>query len=81
MSKQTLVVIDRNVSFGNEGCLFTEVKGALYNVKQRPEIFGFVAGLGGRDVTQTHIEEFVKRSIIATEKGDVQENFEWIELR
>jgi pyruvate ferredoxin oxidoreductase alpha subunit len=79
--KQTLVIIDRNVSFGNEGCLFTEVKGALYNVKQRPEIFGFVAGLGGRDVTQMHIEEFVKRSITATEQGNVQEKFEWVGLR
>jgi pyruvate/2-oxoacid:ferredoxin oxidoreductase alpha subunit len=81
MGKQTLVVIDRNISFGNEGCLFTEVKGALYNLKQRPEIFGFVAGLGGRDVTQMHIEKFVKGSIIATEKGEVQEKTEWIGLR
>jgi 2-oxoisovalerate ferredoxin oxidoreductase alpha subunit len=81
IGKQTLAVIDRNISFGNEGCLFTEVKGALYNLKQRPEIFGFVAGLGGRDVTQMHIEKFVKGSITATEKGEIQEKTEWIGLR
>jgi len=81
MGKKTLVVIDRNISFGNEGCLFTEAKGALYNLKQRPELFGFVAGLGGRDVTQKHIEEFVKRAAIATERGEIQEKFEWVGLR
>lgn len=81
MGKQALVVIDRNISFGNEGCLFTEAKGSLYNLKQRPKIFGFVAGLGGRDVTQMQIEEFVKRAVIATEKGEIQEKFEWVGLR
>ena len=81
MGKKTLVVIDRNISFGNEGCLFTEAKGALYNLKQRPELFGFVAGLGGRDVTQIQIEELVKNAVIATERGEIQEKIEWIELR
>jgi len=80
-NKQTLLIIDRNISFGNEGALFTEVKGALYNLRQRPEIFGFVAGLGGRDVTQIQIEKLVKNAVIATEKGETQENFEWVGLR
>jgi len=79
-SKQTLVVLDRNISFGNEGCLFTETKAALYNLKQRSEIFGFIVGLGGRDVTKTQIEEIVKRAITATELGEMGQT-KWIGLR
>lgn len=50
-------VIDRDISFGNEGIFFQEVKSALYNEKFRPPIYGFIAGLGGRDVT---IDEIMK---------------------
>ena len=46
-------VIDRNISFGNQGIIFTEVKSALFNIcrgKDYPKLYGFIAGLGGRDV-------------------------------
>lgn len=48
-------VIDRNVSFGNEGIFFQEIKSALYNEKRRPTIYGFIAGLGGRDISVDEI--------------------------
>ncbi len=48
-------VIDRDISFGNEGIFFQEVKSAIYNEKSRPPIYGFIAGLGGRDVTMDEI--------------------------
>jgi len=48
-------VIDRNLSFGSEGIFFQEVKSALCNEKRRVPIHGFVAGLGGRDVTTEDI--------------------------
>jgi pyruvate/2-oxoacid:ferredoxin oxidoreductase alpha subunit len=79
-NKQAFVILDRNISFGNEGCLFTETKAALYNLKQRPELFGFIVGLGGRDVTQTQIEEIVKSAITATEMGEMAQT-KWIGLR
>ena len=47
-------VIDRAVSYGHEGPFFTEVKAALYG-KTTP-VFGFIAGLGGRDVSVADIE-------------------------
>ena len=53
-------VIDRNISFGNEGIFFQEVKSALYNEKSHPPIYGFIAGLGGRDVTMNDITKIVK---------------------
>jgi len=44
-------VIDRNISFGSGGGFAQELRAALYNKGgERPPVFGFVAGLGGRDV-------------------------------
>ena len=44
-----LAVIDRDISIGNAGALFTEIKAALRN--QQFKINNFIAGLGGRDIT------------------------------
>ena len=52
-------VIDRNISFGHEGIFFTETKAALYNTANPPKTYGFIAGLGGRDVTPSDIEEMI----------------------
>ncbi len=61
--KKKVFVIDRNISFGNTGIFFQEVKASLYNTDIRVPIFGFVTGLGGRDVTPELIEEIVNIGI------------------
>jgi pyruvate/2-oxoacid:ferredoxin oxidoreductase alpha subunit len=50
-----VAVIDRNISFGHGGIFAEEIKSALYNGLQRPPLFGFIIGLGGRDVTPASI--------------------------
>lgn len=50
-------VIDRAVSYGHAGPFFTEVKAAMESY-QLP-IYGFIAGLGGRDVSIQNIEEIL----------------------
>jgi pyruvate/2-oxoacid:ferredoxin oxidoreductase alpha subunit len=50
-----VAVIDRNISFGHGGIFAEEIKSALYNGTHRPPIFGFIIGLGGRDVTPASI--------------------------
>ncbi len=57
-----LIVIDRNISVGSEGALFSEVKAALYD-KSDAKVYGFIAGLGGKDVPYTDIEKICKKSI------------------
>ena len=46
-----VAVIDRNISFGHGGIFAQEIKSVLYNAGLRTPLFGFIAGLGGRDVT------------------------------
>jgi 2-oxoisovalerate ferredoxin oxidoreductase alpha subunit len=60
--KTDLIVIDRNISPGLEGALFSEVKSSLYG-KSDAKVYGFIAGLGGKDVTFNDIEIICKKVI------------------
>jgi pyruvate/2-oxoacid:ferredoxin oxidoreductase alpha subunit len=57
-----IAVIDRNISFGHGGIFAQEIKSALYNYGQ-PPLFGFIAGLGGRDITPELIEEIIEYAL------------------
>ncbi|QTA86221.1 transketolase C-terminal domain-containing protein [Desulfonema magnum] len=48
---QKVAVVDRNFSFGVSGIFAQEIKAALCNHDNHPPVFGYIAGLGGRDVT------------------------------
>jgi pyruvate/2-oxoacid:ferredoxin oxidoreductase alpha subunit len=71
-----VAVIDRNIGFGVGGIFAQEVRAALYNYSNVP-IFGFVAGLGGRDITPSVIREVVEYADSRTE----QENLIWMGVR
>lgn len=63
LSKQgNLIIIDRNISVGSEGAVFSEVKAALYG-KSDAKVYGFIAGLGGKDVTYGDIETICKKAV------------------
>jgi pyruvate ferredoxin oxidoreductase alpha subunit len=65
-----LVIIDRAISFGGPaGPLCSEVKAALYNQEKMPKVIGFVAGLGGRDITVAGFEAMVRQGMEIAEKG------------
>lgn len=55
-----LIVIDRNISVGMEGALFTEVKASLYG-NTDANVYGYIAGLGGKDVTYKDIETMCEK--------------------
>jgi pyruvate/2-oxoacid:ferredoxin oxidoreductase alpha subunit len=57
---RTLVVVDRGVSIGAGGGIYTELKSALYGHSNAP-VHGFIAGLGGKDVTYEEMAQMVKR--------------------
>jgi pyruvate/2-oxoacid:ferredoxin oxidoreductase alpha subunit len=52
-----IAVIDRNFSFGASGIFAQEVRAALYNAPGHPPVFGYIAGIGGLDVTVELLEE------------------------
>ena len=60
---ERVAVIDRNISLGNKGIFLTEIESALYPLQKRPEVFGFITGLGGLDVTVQIIEEAINYAL------------------
>ncbi len=57
-----IAVVDRNFSFGASGIFAQELRAALCNVPDRPPVFGYVCGLGGRDVTTDLLTEVVRQT-------------------
>jgi pyruvate/2-oxoacid:ferredoxin oxidoreductase alpha subunit len=75
---QKVAVIDRNCSFGAGGIFAQETKAALCNMGKRPEIYSYIAGLGGRDITPKTVEEIYFK----TKKKRTPENESvWIGLQ
>ncbi len=67
-------VIDRDVSFGNAGALYTEAKAALYSAGgASPHTVNFIAGLSGRDITKEHIETMYRKVMNAAAGGAERE--------
>ncbi|MEW5807769.1 MAG: pyruvate ferredoxin oxidoreductase [Acidobacteriota bacterium] len=59
-----VAVMDRNFSFGGGGIWAQEIKSVIYNVEAsiRPVVFGYITGLGGRDVKPDVMEEIYFRT-------------------
>ena len=54
-----LVVVDRNISFGKFGIFADELRSVLVNEPNHPMVYGYVTGLGGRDITPGLLHEIV----------------------
>ncbi|MCK5152771.1 MAG: hypothetical protein KAQ93_00305 [Spirochaetales bacterium] len=54
---KALGVLDKDISFGYEGTIFTNVNSALVHLSKRPVSINFIAGLGGRDISIEDIEK------------------------
>jgi len=61
-SKKKAVVIDRNCSWGKGGIFADEIKGALANLPDAPQVYSFIAGLGGKNITLDLIEAIVQQA-------------------
>jgi len=73
-----LVVIDRNLSAGVGGIFAQELRASLYSRDERPQVFGFVSGLGGRDITPNLIEEAIQYTL---EHQKPEEEILWLGLK
>lgn len=52
-------IVDKNISLGSDGALYTEIKATLTAEKN---VHGFVVGLGGRDITVKTIQEIIEKT-------------------
>lgn len=73
-----IAVIDRNLSAGVGGIFAQELRASLYSREERPQVFGFVSGLGGRDITPELIEEAIQYTV---EHDRPEEEILWLGLK
>jgi pyruvate ferredoxin oxidoreductase alpha subunit len=57
--RKKVVVVDRNIGFSVGGIFAQEIKAAMWNTRSDIPIFGFITGIGGRDVTPKVINEII----------------------
>lgn len=73
-----IAVIDRNYSFGASGIFAQEIRAALCNLPSHPLVYGYVAGIGGRDVTPEMLRDIYRRT--KDSAGPIKESV-WVGLQ
>ena len=72
-------VIDKDISFGYEGTVFTNVNSALSKTDNKLFKKNFIAGLGGRDISTQNIEDMFNQLFDGL-NGKEQKTVEFINL-
>ncbi|MCD6141036.1 MAG: pyruvate ferredoxin oxidoreductase [Thermococcus sp.] len=80
-SVQGIAVLDRNFSFGQEGILFNEAKGVLYNTGAKPIMKNYIVGLGGRDLTVNDVRKIANNMKKIIEKSELDKEIDWYHLK
>lgn len=76
--KKRAIVLDRNISFGAQGIFCQEVRAAVYGRAEIPEVYGYILGLGGRDVRPGKIIDIYKEIENST---DSAKRFFWGDIK
>ena len=54
-SAKAIAVLEKDISFGYQGTVFTNVAAALYESKAK--LYNYIAGLGGKDIKEDEIRD------------------------
>ena len=54
-SAKAIAVLEKDISFGYQGTVFTNVAAALY--ESRAKLYNYIAGLGGKDIKEDEIRD------------------------
>ncbi|MDK2823416.1 MAG: pyruvate ferredoxin oxidoreductase alpha subunit [Clostridia bacterium] len=73
-------VIDRDISFGYEGAVYSDVKAALFSQGADVKTINFIAGISGRDITKEFLAEMYSQ-LEAIGNGDKVEEIQFTGLR
>jgi pyruvate ferredoxin oxidoreductase alpha subunit len=72
-----IVVFEKNISYGYEGALCSDIKASLFGTGIQTPVHNFIAGLGGRDVKAGELAEAVRSSLAAIASGE-REKQTWL---
>jgi pyruvate/2-oxoacid:ferredoxin oxidoreductase alpha subunit len=68
-----VAVIDRNFSPGAQGIWAQELRSVLCGLsdQERPMVYGYIAGIGGRDITVKTIKEIYDKTLRSHRPDDM----------
>jgi pyruvate/2-oxoacid:ferredoxin oxidoreductase alpha subunit len=75
---RALLIFEKDISYGYEGALCSDMKAALYGSAVQPPIHNYICGLGGRDVKAGEIADAVKSSLATIDGGNLQPQTIWL---
>ncbi len=78
-----VAVMEKNVSYGYEGALCSDLKAALFDYRVESFVHSYCMGLGGRDVKAVDIAETLKKSHAYLDKpgSEQRKPQEWINCK
>ncbi len=77
--KRAVGVLDKDISFGFEGTIYTNVNSALARMPEHPQCYNYIAGLGGRDVSKQDIRSIYKK-LFRVASGEKLNHVEFINM-
>lgn len=75
-----VAVIDRNISPGAYGAMYSDLAAAYTNEKEKPILKNFITGLGGREIFVKNFEEMYEMTKKAVDTGELGKPVEWINV-
>ena len=76
-----IVTIDKNVSLGMSGIVYSELATSLYGLESKPLLLDYIAGLGGRFIFQEDLEKMIKDAFGILGKGTLKDPIRWYGVR
>jgi pyruvate ferredoxin oxidoreductase alpha subunit len=71
-------MIDRNVCLGHGGAAYTQIRNAIYDLEDRPSVFEFHAGMGGKEVRVDDLYKVGEKVLKAAKSGKVATDVVWV---
>ncbi len=79
---KVIAVMDKAMSFGGfGGAVFSEIRSALYDSKERPIIVNYIFGLGGRDTNPRELRKIFEDLVNVVKTGDFGTQVRYLGLR
>jgi pyruvate/2-oxoacid:ferredoxin oxidoreductase alpha subunit len=75
---KVILVFEKDISYGYEGALCSDIKAALYGMDIDAPIHNYIVGLGGRDVKTREIVEATRSSLNEIASGQKEPKTIWL---
>ena len=73
---KVIAVLEKDISFGNEGTVYTNVASAIRDGSKA--LLNYIGGLGGMDIKRSEIEDIFNDLLKVKESGEVENKIKFI---